>query len=133
MRQSLSCVRLRLSLDRWQPARGQQPECQYVSYTLSGPSGSDVNGTFVLTSNGQSSIATMTEIIVLFERDGLPGPHRLVAQWRSQTQPLNSAIDYVAAQRFGAYTRCRFRRRCRLALVHRSHRRRRAGGTFYLE
>jgi hypothetical protein len=46
------------------------------------------------------------EAIVLFQWDGIPGAHRLVAQWRSPDSALtsNSAVDYVAkAQRFGAY------------------------------
>jgi len=45
-------------------------------------------------------------VIVLFQWDGVAGPHRLVAQWRSPDNAATSvsAIDYVArAARFVAY------------------------------
>lgn len=87
---------------------GQQPAPPvHIVKISSGPSGSDVNGPFVLTS--ERSIFNRQddrEVIVLFQWDGIPGAHRLVAQWRSPDSALtsNSAVDYVArAQRFGAY------------------------------
>lgn len=87
---------------------GQSPAPPlHVLRISSGPSGSIVNGTFVLTS--ERSIFNRQddrEVIVLFEWDGIPGAHRLVAQWRSPDSAVtsNSAVDYVArAQRFGAY------------------------------
>jgi hypothetical protein len=86
----------------------QQPAVPvHVLKISSGPSGNQVNGTFVLTS--ERSIFNRTddrEVIVLFEWDGVPGPHRLIAQWRSPDSSVtsNSAVDYVAkAPRFGAY------------------------------
>jgi len=87
---------------------GQQPAASiHVLKISSGPSGSEVNGTFVLTS--ERSVFNRNddrEVIVLFQWDGVPGTHRLVAQWRSPDSAVtsNSAIDYLArAQRFGAY------------------------------
>jgi len=66
-----------------------------------------VNGTFALTSERSTfNRNDDREVIVLFEWDGVPGAHRLVAQWRSPDSAVtsNSAIDYVArAERFGAY------------------------------
>src|SRR2546427_2970830 len=87
---------------------GQQPAVSiHVLKISSGPSGSEVNGTFALTSERSTfNRNDDREVIVLFEWDGVPGAHRLVAQWRSPDSAVtsNSAIDYVArAQRFGAY------------------------------
>jgi hypothetical protein len=85
----------------------QAGEPVHVLRISSGPSGSNVNGTFVLAS--ERSIFNRQddrEVIVLFEWDGIPGAHRLGALWRSPDSALtsNSAVDYVArAQRFGAY------------------------------
>lgn len=79
----------------------------HVLKISSGPSGSNVNGSFVLTAErSMFNRSADREVIVLFQWDGAPGPHRLVAQWRSPDSAVtsNSAIDYVAsAQRFGAY------------------------------
>ncbi len=87
---------------------GQQPAVSiHVLKISSGPSGSEVNGTFALTSERSTfNRNDDREVIVLFEWDGVPGAHRLVAQWRSPDSAVtsNSAIDYVArAERFGAY------------------------------
>jgi hypothetical protein len=87
---------------------GQQPAPPVHVLTISsGPSGSEINGNFVLAS--ERSIFNRNddrEVLVLFQWDGVPGAHRLVAQWRSPDSAAtsNSAIDYVArAPRFGAY------------------------------
>lgn len=74
-----------------------------------GPSGTESRGTFVLSE--ERSVFSLTsdrEVIVHFEWEGTPGPHKLVAQWRSPDGGLTStsAIDYTAAERrFGAYWR----------------------------
>ena len=74
-----------------------------------GPSGAETDGTFVF--REERSIFSRTddrEVIVLFQWDGAPGSHKLVAQWRSPDGGLTStsAIDYVAKEsRFGAYWR----------------------------
>ncbi len=86
---------------------GQQPASVRVLKISSGPSASDVNGTFVLTS--ERSVFNRTEdreVLVFFQWEGTPGGHRLVAQWRSPDSAVtsSSAIDYIAkTQRFGAY------------------------------
>lgn len=46
------------------------------------------------------------EVIVLFQWEGAPGPHKLAAQWRSPDggQASLSIVEYVAKdRRFGAY------------------------------
>jgi hypothetical protein len=74
-----------------------------------GPAGAESNGTFALTEERTVfSRATDREVIVFFQWDGVPGAHKLVAQWRSPDGGLtsSSAIDYVAKdRRFGAYWR----------------------------
>ena len=48
------------------------------------------------------------EVIVFFQRENVPGPHKLVAQWRTSdgSSASSSTIDYNAAdERFGAYWR----------------------------
>ena len=83
------------------------PPAIHVVTISSGPSGSEINGNFVLSS--ERSIfnrASDREVLALFQWDGAAGPHRLVAQWRSPDSAVtsNSAIDYVArTPRFGAY------------------------------
>jgi hypothetical protein len=81
----------------------------HVLKITSGPAGSEVNGTFVL-SEERASFSRMNdkEVIVYFMWEGTPGPHKLVATWRSPDGGLSSssAIDYVAKdRRFGAYWR----------------------------
>src|SRR5712671_6376917 len=104
----LRALGLVLLLTKGLPQVGQLPAVSvHVLKISSGPSGSDVNGTFVLTS--ERSVFSRTddrEVVVLFLWDGVPGAHRLVAQWRSPDSAAtsNSAVDYIArAQRFGAY------------------------------
>jgi hypothetical protein len=74
-----------------------------------GPTGAESNGTFVLTEERTVfSRVNDREVIVFFQWDGVPGAHKLVAQWRSPDGGLtsSSAIDYVAKdRRFGAYWR----------------------------
>jgi hypothetical protein len=81
----------------------------HVIRIASGPSGVESKGTFVFSEERSIfSAAHDREIIVLFQWDGLPGPHKLVAQWRSPDGGLTStsAIDYIATERrFGAYWR----------------------------
>jgi hypothetical protein len=74
-----------------------------------GPAGSPVNDTFVLTE--ERSVFNRSddrEVIVSFQWEGAPGPHKLVAQWRSQDGAASSTsmLDYTAkGNRFGAYWR----------------------------
>lgn len=107
MVQSVSLCALGLALAvSGLPQTAQQPTIHVVRIS-SGPSGSTVNGDFALTA--ERSIFNRSddrEVIVLFQWDGVPGAHRLVAQWRSPDSAVtaSSAIDYVAkAARFGAY------------------------------
>jgi S1-C subfamily serine protease len=85
----------------------QQAAPVHVLKISSGPSGGEMNGVYALAS--ERSIFSRRddrEIIVLFQWDGVAGPHRLLAQWRSPDSAVtsNSAVDYVArAPRFGAY------------------------------
>jgi hypothetical protein len=86
----------------------QQPALPVqVLKVSSGPSGSEVNGNFVLTS--ERSVFNRNDdrqVIVLFQWDAVPGPHRLVAQWRSPDSATTSSstVNYIAkGQRFGAY------------------------------
>ena len=84
-----------------------QPAAVRVLKISSGPAGSETNGNFAL--SDERSVFSRTddrEVLVLFQWEGVPGPHRLVAQWRSPDSAVtsNSSIDYIArAQRFGAY------------------------------
>jgi len=81
----------------------------HVLKITSGPAGIESQGTFVLTE--ERSVFSRTsdrEVIVLFQWDGVPGPHKLVAQWRSPDGGLTSTstVDYVARdRRFGGYWR----------------------------
>ena len=88
------------------PQAAQQPTV-HVLRISSGPAGSNVNGEFALTAERSTfNRSDDREVIVLFLWDGVPGAHRLVAQWRSPDSAVtaSSAIDYVAkAARFGAY------------------------------
>lgn len=81
----------------------------HVLKITSGPAGSEVNGAFVLSEERASFSRTDDkEVVVHFMWEGTPGPHKLVATWRSPDGALSSssAIDYVAKdRRFGAYWR----------------------------
>ncbi|HEX5215888.1 MAG TPA: trypsin-like peptidase domain-containing protein [Vicinamibacterales bacterium] len=85
----------------------QQTAAVRVLKMSSGATGQEQNGSFVLTS--ERSVFNRTDdkqVIVLFQWEGTPGAHKLIAQWRSPDGGLtsNSAIDYqAAAARFGAY------------------------------
>ena len=92
------------------PDRGSPRQAQSVLRVISisaGPSGSDVNGTFALSEERSVfSREADREVYVLFRWEGVPGPHKLVAQWRSPdgSASSSSTIDYVAKdKRFGAY------------------------------
>jgi hypothetical protein len=85
------------------------PAPLHVLKISSGPSGTETNGTFLLTEQREKFSRTADrEVIVLFSWEGVPGPHKLEAKWRSPDGGFtsNSVIDYVAAERrFGAYWR----------------------------
>src|SRR3954463_9866278 len=72
-----------------------------------GPSGAEANGTFALSEERSIfSREADREVYVLFRWEGAPGPHKLVAEWRSPdgSSSSSSAINYVATdKRFGAY------------------------------
>lgn len=86
---------------------GQQSAPVQVLRIAAGPAGSDSNGAFVLSEERSVfSRSTDREVIVFFQWEDLPGPHKLVAQWRSPDggASVTSAIDYSAREkRFGAY------------------------------
>ena len=72
-----------------------------------GPSGAEANGMFVLTEQRSSfNRKSDREIIVLFEWDGVPGRHRLGAQWHAPDGGAisMSPIDYVAKDHRSART-----------------------------
>ena len=102
---------LRSAWFSWPPVESSWPHTSLrpvqVLKVSSGPSGSEVNGNFVLTS--ERSVFNRNdgrEVIVLFQWDAVPGPHRLVAQWRSPDSATTSSstVNYIAReQRFGAY------------------------------
>lgn len=79
----------------------------HVLTIAAGPAGGVTNGTFALSS--ERSIFSRVddrEVIVYFTWEGVPGAHRLAAQWRSPdgAASANSNVDYTAsAARFGAY------------------------------
>jgi hypothetical protein len=103
---SLMCLQGTLAAGQ-KPAGAPDPV--HVVRIVSGPAGKEADGTFVL-SEERSVFGREAdrEVIVLFEWDGVPGPHKLIAQWRSPDGSLSStsAIDYVAkGRRFGGYWR----------------------------
>ncbi len=87
----------------------QQAAQFHVLKIAGGPSGSESNGAFVLSE--ERSIFNRSddrEVIVHFQWEGVPGPHKMVGQWRSPDggQTSVSTIEYVAKdRRFGAYWR----------------------------
>lgn len=104
----------RASLNRWVVCVAlvggvQQPVPVQVLKISAGTKGQDMNGTFVLTDERTVfSRSTDREILVYFQWQDVPGPHKLTAQWRSPggTASATSAIDYTAdGPRFGAYWR----------------------------
>src|SRR3954453_8978913 len=84
----------------------QQIAPVHVLKISSGSTGSETNGVFTLTD--ERSVFNRTtdrEVIVLFQWEHVPGPHRLAAQWRSADGGVtgSSTIDYNATdKRFGA-------------------------------
>lgn len=96
------------------PAAAQTPTSVapapvHVLRIVAGPAGKEADGTFLLSEERTVfGRADDREVIVLFEWDGVPGPHKLVAQWRSPDGSLSStsAIGYLAnSRRFGGYWR----------------------------
>lgn len=81
----------------------------HVLRIAAGPAGAEANGTFVFAEQRSTFNRTEDrEVIVAFDWEGAPGPHRLVALWRSQDGGVTStsSMDYVArGRRFGAYWR----------------------------
>jgi len=92
-----------------QSPAGVTPAPVHVLKIAAGPAGAEANGVYVLTEERTIfSRANDREVVVFFQWDGVGGPHKLVAQWRSPDGGLtsSSAIDYVAKdRRFGAYWR----------------------------
>src|SRR5436190_22072290 len=86
---SLGFVADDISPDRGLP-RQAQSELRVISISA-GSSGSDVNVTFALSEERSVfSREADREVYVLFRWEGVPGPHKVVAQWRS---PDGSARD----------------------------------------
>jgi S1-C subfamily serine protease len=87
---------------------GQAPAL-HVLKIAAGPAGSQSKDAFVLTEERSTfNRSDDKEVIVLFQWDGVPGPHKLDARWRSPDGSFtsNSVVDYVAKdRRFGAYWR----------------------------
>jgi hypothetical protein len=81
----------------------------HVLKIAAGPSGSVSNGTFVLTEErAVFNRIDDREVIVSFDWEGSPGPHKLTATWRSQDggTTSTSSMDYTAkGRRFGAFWR----------------------------
>ena len=95
---------LTLTAGGWQEAR--QAPVVHVLRIQVGPSGEESGGSFVFTEERSTlSRSSDREVIASFLWDGTPGPHRLVATWRSPDGTLSSSstIEYVAKdRRFGA-------------------------------
>jgi hypothetical protein len=77
-----------------------------VLQVSAGPAGSEIDGVFAL-SEERSVFSRVhdREVVVLFRWEGTPGPHRLVALWRSPdgSATSTSTLDYMAKdRRFGA-------------------------------
>ena len=90
-------------------ARGRQAAPLHVLRIAAGPAGSQVNDVFVFTEQRSTfNRSDDREVIVAFDWEGAPGPHKLVAVWRSQDGSVSSmsAMEYTArGRRFGAYWR----------------------------
>jgi hypothetical protein len=93
-------------------ARIQQPAGVPTLQLLkisSGPAGAERDGVFELTEErAVFSRAEDKEVIVFFQWEGAPGPHKMSATWRSPdgASSTTSTIDYEARdRRFGAYWR----------------------------
>ena len=87
----------------------QQAAPLHVLKIAGGPSGVEAGGAFVFSE--ERSVFNRSddrEVIVHFQWEGVPGPHKMVGQWRSPDggQTSVSTIEYVAKdRRFGAYWR----------------------------
>ena len=88
--------------------QGHAPPLHVLKITA-GPAGSEANGTFLFAEERSSFNRTHDkEVIVMFQWEGVPGPHRLAAHWRSPdgSATSESTLQYVAKERrFGAYWR----------------------------
>jgi len=104
----LSCVSL-VVVHATQTPVTAPPAPLHVLKIASGPAGAEAKGAFTLSEERSVfSRSDDREVVVFFQWDGVPGPHKLVAQWRSPDGGLTSSstIDYVAKdRRFGAYWR----------------------------
>ena len=85
----------------------QSAPAVHVVSIASGPSGAESNGNFVFKEERAAfNRSEDREVIVMFQWDGPPGPHKMVATWKSPDggYSSNSTIDYVAkGRRFGAF------------------------------
>lgn len=103
----VTCVSIVVAAPVWHRLVAAQTVPVHVLKITGGPAGVERDGSFALTS--ERSVFNRTddrEVFVLFQWEGAPGAHKLVARWRSPDGRLtsNSEVDYVAkAQRFGAY------------------------------
>jgi hypothetical protein len=83
-----------------------QGDAQLLRVT-SGPSGSEVNGTFRIDEvRARFDPSVDKQVFVFFEWQGTHGAHRIAVTWRSPDGGMSSTtgVDYVAkAARFGAY------------------------------
>lgn len=90
-------------------AMQQQAPALQVLKIAAGPTGKELQDGFVLTEERSTfNRSDDREVIVLFQWMGAPGPHKLLALWRSPDGGMtsSSAIDYIARdRRFGAYWR----------------------------
>ncbi len=87
-----------------QPA--DPPATFVVKRVAAGPRGSEAGGEFRLDQERTTfSRSSDTQVVVHFVWEGVPGPHRLGARWRSPTGGLAiSEVEYTARdRRFGAY------------------------------
>ena len=84
----------------------QGPGALRVLQVSAGPAGAERDGVFALSEERTVfSRVNDREVVVLFRWEGTPGPHRLVALWRSPdgSSTSTSTLDYMAKdRRFGA-------------------------------
>lgn len=76
----------------------EQPPSFKLNRVTAGPRGATVNGEFRLEQERTTfSRVNDTQVVIQFQWDGTPGPHRLGARWRSPTGGVSvSEIEYNA-------------------------------------
>lgn len=91
----------------WAVGGAAQPGTVHVLKITAGPAGTERDGTFVFSEERAAfNRAEDKQVLVMFQWEGLPGPHKLEGRWRSPdgSYTSTSVIDYVARdRRFGAY------------------------------